>query len=101
MAQRSSSEQRERRRDARERRRSLAAEPFEQADEAAKKAEQRTGSGKRSDALKQAAATAVAGAVAAGIAGAAKAIRDRPNNVEDRGPGSDGGDDDPDAEQKG
>jgi Gas vesicle synthesis protein GvpO len=57
----------------RERHRTMAAKPFEELDEAARKG----GDGKGSGAAKQAAMTALAGAVAAGLAGAAKAILDR------------------------
>jgi hypothetical protein len=89
MAQRSSSEQRERRSKARERRRSLAAEPFEQLDEAARKEQQPDG-GKGADTLKQAATTAVAGAVAAGLAGVAKAMRDRRDESDERSSPDDG-----------
>jgi hypothetical protein len=75
MAKQTGSKERERRSNARERRRSLAAEPFEQLDEAAR-TEDDAGS-RRSSAVKQALATAAAGAIAAGIAGAAKALHDR------------------------
>jgi hypothetical protein len=74
MAEGTRSRSRQRRSDAREKRRALAAKPFEELDEAAG-AEESAG-GARS-ALKQAAATAVAGALAAGVAGAAKALADR------------------------
>jgi hypothetical protein len=74
MAERTTDRKRQQRKDARERRRSLASEPFEQLDEAARKTD---GSGSGARALKQALATAAAGAVAAGIAGAAKALHDR------------------------
>src|SRR3954453_6227861 len=74
MAERTTDRQRQQRKDARERRRSLAAEPFEQLDEAARKSD---GSGPGARALKQSLTTAAAGAVAAGIVGAAKALRDR------------------------
>lgn len=73
MAEGTRSGNRQRRSDAREQRRGLAAKPFEALDEAAG-AQQ--GGGARST-LKQAAATAVAGALAAGVAGAAKALADR------------------------
>src|SRR5436190_3508459 len=71
MAERTTSDQRQRRSEARKGRRAMTAEPFERLDEAA-----RDGGGGRS-ALKEAMATATAGAIAAGIAGAAKAIHDR------------------------
>jgi hypothetical protein len=74
MAERTRSGNRQRRSDAREKRRALAAKPFEELDEAAG-AEESEG-GARST-LKQAAATAVAGALAAGVGGAAKALADR------------------------
>jgi gas vesicle protein GvpO len=74
MAEQTTDRKRQQRKDARERRRSLASEPFEQLDEAARKTD---GSGSGARALKQALATAAAGAVAAGIAGAAKALHDR------------------------
>ena len=73
MAERTSSRTRQRRSEARDQRRSLAAEPFEQLDETARA----EGESSRGPALKQAAVTAVAGAVAAGLAGAAKALLDR------------------------
>jgi hypothetical protein len=57
----------------RERQRNMTAEPFEQLDQAARK----SGDGKGGSAAKQAAMTALAGAVAAGLAGAAKAMLDR------------------------
>jgi hypothetical protein len=87
MAESTSSEKRQRRSDARERRRSLAAKPFEALDEA-------VGRGT----LRQAATTAAAGAVAAGIAGAAKALADR----RDDAPASDPADDEssPDADSR-
>jgi|GraSoiStandDraft_8_1057269.scaffolds.fasta_scaffold209328_2 Gas vesicle synthesis protein GvpO len=78
MAERTASEQRQRRSKARDRRRAMAAEPFEQLDQAARESD----SGEGHDALKQAMATAAAGAVAAGIAGAAKALHDRRTSEE-------------------
>jgi Gas vesicle synthesis protein GvpO len=77
MAERASSKERQRRSDSRERRRALAAKPFEEMDEAARGEEQRETDGGRGSALKQAAAAATAGAVAAGLAGAAKAMLER------------------------
>src|SRR4051794_23391250 len=77
MAESASGERRQQRGRAREQRRSLAAEPFERVDEAARNEKQQQGGTRGGDTLNQVAATAVAGAVAAGIAGAAKAIRDR------------------------
>lgn len=74
MAEQTRSEKRQRRSDAREKRRSLAAKPFEALDQAAG-AEAREGPGRET--LKQAAATAALGAVVAGVAGAAKALADR------------------------
>jgi hypothetical protein len=74
MAERTGSANRQRRSDAREKRRSLAAEPFEALDEAA--GAQQSGGAARST-LKQAATTAVVGALAAGVGGAAKALADR------------------------
>jgi Gas vesicle synthesis protein GvpO len=74
MAERTRSEKRQRRSDAREKRRSLAAKPFEELDEAAG-AEEREGPSRSP--LRQAATTAVLGAVVAGAAGAAKALADR------------------------
>ena len=68
------SEKRQERSEAREQRRSLAAKPFEAVDEAAG-AEERNGESHST--LRQAAKTAAAGALAAGIAGAAKALADR------------------------
>lgn len=65
----------ESRKQRRERRRSLAAEPFEQLDEAA--GESGPGQSEAARTLKRALATAVAGAVAAGIGGATKAWLDR------------------------
>jgi gas vesicle protein GvpO len=74
MAESTRSESRQQRSDAREQRRSLAAKPFEQLDEAAD-AEER-GGGSRSS-LRQAAKTALAGALLAGVAGAVKGLADR------------------------
>jgi Gas vesicle synthesis protein GvpO len=74
MAERTRSEKRQRRSEAREKRRSLAAKPFEELDEAAG-AEEREGPSRSP--LRQAATTAVLGAVVAGAAGAAKALADR------------------------
>lgn len=68
------SKNRQKRGEARARRRGMAAKPFEEADEAARKASEPTVGG---DAVKQALAGALAGALAAGIAGAAKALHDR------------------------
>jgi Gas vesicle synthesis protein GvpO len=76
MAESTTGEKRQQRNKARERRRSLASDPFEQMDETAREDDQQSG-GREHDTLKQVAATAVAGAVAAGIAGAAKALRER------------------------
>ena len=77
MAERTRSEKRQRRSDAREQRRSLAAKPFEALDEAAGAEE---GDGGGHSTLRQAAKTAAAGALAAGVAGAAKALADRRND---------------------
>jgi hypothetical protein len=57
----------------------MAAKPFEEADEAARKASEPKASGSKvgGDAVKQTLAAAAAGALAAGIAGAAKALHDR------------------------
>jgi hypothetical protein len=74
MAERTRSEKRQRRSDAREKRRSLAAKPFEELDEAAG-VEEREGPSRSP--LRQAASAAVLGAVVAGVAGAAKALADR------------------------
>ena len=74
MAERTRSEKRQRRSEAREKRRSLAAKPFEELDEAAG-AEEREGPSRSP--LRLAATTAVLGAVVAGAAGAAKALADR------------------------
>lgn len=68
------SKDRQKRGESRERRRGMAAKPFEEADKAARKATESKPGG---DAVKQALATAAAGALAAGIAGAAKALHDR------------------------
>jgi Gas vesicle synthesis protein GvpO len=65
----------ESRKQRRERRRSLAAEPFEQLDEAARDSD--PGQSEAARTVKHALATAVAGAVAAGIGGATKAWLDR------------------------
>jgi hypothetical protein len=65
----------ESRKQRRERRRSLAAEPFEQLDEAARGSD--SGQSEAARTVKHALATAVAGAVAAGIGGATKAWLDR------------------------
>lgn len=59
----------------RERRRSLAAEPFEQLDDAARESD--SGRGEAARTVKHALATAAAGAVAAGLGGATKAWLDR------------------------
>jgi hypothetical protein len=83
MAERTGNKERQRRSDSRERRRSLAAKPFEAIDEAARGDEQREAGGGRGSALKQAAATAAAGAVAAGLAGAAKALLERRGDAGD------------------
>jgi hypothetical protein len=92
MAEATRSGSRQRRSDAREKRRALAAKPFEELDEAAG-AEQSGGPARSM--LKQAAATAVLGALAAGVGGAAKALVDRreepepepePGEVGDEGP---------------
>jgi Gas vesicle synthesis protein GvpO len=80
-------EQREQTRDRREERRRLAAEPFERLDEAAR-ANETSASGR---ALKQMLATAAAGAVVAGIAGAAKALRDRRSSGQEAAAGGDPG----------
>ena len=74
MADRTRSQKRQQRSDAREERRSLAAKPFEALDEAAGS---EGGESRARRTLKQSATTAAAGAVAAGIAGAAKALADR------------------------
>lgn len=74
MAEGTRSGNRQRRSDAREKRRALATKPFESLDEAA--GAEQPGSGARST-LKQAAATAVVGALAAGVGGAVKALADR------------------------
>jgi Gas vesicle synthesis protein GvpO len=86
MAERTGSQKRRSRGDAREKRRSLAAKPFEELDEAAG-AQERGGASRAT--LKQAAATAVVGAVAAGVAGAAKALADRRGNEAGPEPDSD------------
>jgi hypothetical protein len=65
----------ESRKQRRERRRSLAAEPFEQLDEAARGSD--SGRSEAVSTVKHALATAVVGAVAAGIGGATKAWLDR------------------------
>jgi gas vesicle protein GvpO len=83
MAEGTRSSSRQRRSDAREKRRALAAKPFEELDEAAG-AEESAGGAR--GALKQAAATAVAGALAAGVAGAAKALADRREQAEPESP---------------
>jgi hypothetical protein len=80
MAERTADQQRKKRQQARERRRSLTSEPFEKLDEAARGDDS---SGSHGGAVKQTLATAAAGAVAAGIAGAAKALRDRQSDDED------------------
>jgi flagellar motor protein MotB len=81
MAEGTRSGKRKQRSDAREKRRALAAKPFEELDEAAG-AEQSGGGGRST--LKQAAATAVAGALAAGVGGAVKALSDRREKPEQR-----------------
>jgi hypothetical protein len=84
MAERTSSQKRQKRSDSREERRSLATKPFEALDEAAETDE---GKSVTHSALKHAAVTAAAGAVAAGIAGAAKALSDRREGSEHRAEG--------------
>jgi len=74
MAEQTRSEKRQRRSAAREQRRSFAAKPFEELDEAAG-AEESEGPGRET--LKHVAATAALGAVVAGVAGAAKALAER------------------------
>jgi hypothetical protein len=74
MAKPATEDQRQRRREGRERRKSLTSEPFEKLDEKAREDDE---SPARGAALKQTVATAAAGALAAGIAGAAKALHDR------------------------
>jgi hypothetical protein len=74
MAERTRSESRQRRSDAREQRRSLAAKPFEELDESAD-AEGRGGASRST--LQQAVKTALAGALVAGVAGAVKGLADR------------------------
>jgi Gas vesicle synthesis protein GvpO len=83
MTEQAADQQRNRRQRARQRRRSLTAEPFERLDE---KARGEDGSG----AVKHTLATAAAGAVAAGIAGAAKALRDRQSQEADEKPADSG-----------
>jgi gas vesicle protein GvpO len=83
MAEGTRSGKRQQRSDAREKRRALAAKPFEALDEAAG-AEESGGAAR--NALKQAARTAVAGALAAGVAGAAKALADRRQEPKQREP---------------
>jgi hypothetical protein len=85
MAEQTADQQRRRRERGRERRRSMTTEPFEQLDEKA-------GREDGSSAVKQTLATAAAGALAAGIAGAAKALRDRQRH-ESAENGADPGDD--------
>jgi len=75
MADQTSSDARRQRKDARAARRSLATEPFEQLDAAARSEDGDEGRGRA--ALKQAATTAALGALAAGIGGAARALMDR------------------------
>jgi Gas vesicle synthesis protein GvpO len=79
MAEGTRSGSRQRRSDAREKRRALAAKPFEELDEAA--GTEQSGGAARST-LKQAAATAALGALAAGVGGAAKALVDRRDEPE-------------------
>jgi hypothetical protein len=72
---------REQRSESRERRRSLAAEPFENVDRQARSQDESQSSGSAQDAAlgaaKRAAGAAAAAAVAGGLAGAAKALLDR------------------------
>jgi Gas vesicle synthesis protein GvpO len=81
MAERTSSQQRKRRSDARDERRSLATKPFEELEEVADTGERESATHRT---LKHAAMTAAAGAFAAGIAGAAKALADRREDEEDQ-----------------
>jgi hypothetical protein len=92
MAESTSSAKRRQRSDAREQRRSLAAEPFEQLDEAARQ-EDGGGTGRRT--IRQAATTAVAGAVAAGVAGAAKALLDGRRSAQPASDADEARDDEP------
>ena len=83
MAEGTRSGKRLERSDAREKRRALAAKPFEELDKAA---DAEKGAGGARSTVKQAAATAVAGALAAGVAGAAKALADRREEPKQREP---------------
>ena len=83
MADKVREQGKQRRADARERRRSLAAKPFEEAEQAAEQDGEGAGA-----AAKKAVATAVAAALAGGLAGGAKALidrhgRDEPQSGED------------------
>jgi hypothetical protein len=75
MADKTTESSKKTRAEGRERRRSLAAEPFEQLDEAARESD--SGRSEAARTVKHALATGVAGAVAAGLGGATKAWLDR------------------------
>jgi gas vesicle protein GvpO len=75
MADKTTESSKKTRAEGRERRRSLAAEPFEQLDEAAREPD--SGRSEAARTVKHALATGVAGAVAAGLGGATKAWLDR------------------------
>lgn len=87
MAERTSSQKRKRRSDARDQRRSLATKPFEELEEVAATGERESATHRT---LKHAAMTAAAGAFAAGIAGAAKALADRREGEQDQPRAQDG-----------
>ena len=77
MAKRSTTEARQRRSEARNRRRSLASRPSEAENEAARGADERGAEDRGDRTLREAVVRAAVGAVAAGIMGAAKALFDR------------------------
>jgi hypothetical protein len=103
MADKTTETKKQTRASGRERRRSLAAEPFEQLDEAARDSDSGRGSsGEAARTVKHALATAAAGALAAGLGGATKAWLDRRNasdseEPEREEPSSDGAEQDDDA----
>jgi outer membrane biosynthesis protein TonB len=87
MADTTRKEERRQRSESRDRRRRLATRPFEQLDEAAQREDERAPGGEMRAAVKRTIATAAAGALVAGVAGAAKAVLDR----EDEGAAEEGG----------
>ena len=97
MADKTTESRKQTRAEGRERRRSLAAEPFEQLDDAARESD--SGRGEAARTAKHALATAAAGAVAAGLGGATKAWLDRRGASGSEEPSSEGTEQDVDASE--